>query len=142
MLDAAGVADRVLVCHCAPPAAALLLAVEHPERIRGAFFMSPALPITPPLPERAGHSFDAVLPEYEGWAKANRHYWAPDFRGYLEFFFARCFTEPHSTQAVRGLGRVGARDHARDARADDGVARPGPRRDRRPHGAACPARCS
>ena len=98
MLDAAGVADAVIVCHCAPAAAALLLAVEHPERVRGAFFMSPALPITPARPERTGHSFDAVLPEYEGWAKANRHAWERDFRGYLEFFFERCFTEPHSTK--------------------------------------------
>ncbi len=98
VLDAVGAADCVLVCHCAPSSAALLLAVEHPERIRGAFFMTPALPITPALPERAGHSFDAVLPEYEGWAKTNRHHWETDFRDYLEFFFARCFSEPHSSK--------------------------------------------
>jgi pimeloyl-ACP methyl ester carboxylesterase/predicted glycosyltransferase len=98
VLDAVGVADAVLVCHCAPAAATLLLAAEHPERVRGAVFMSPALPITPAVPERTGHSFDAELPQYEGWAKANRHYWARDFRGYLEFFFERCYTEPHSTK--------------------------------------------
>ena len=98
VLDAAGVADAVIVCHCAPAAAALLLAADHPERVRGAFFMSPALPITPALPERTGHSFDAELPEYEGWAKANRHFWARDYRDYLEFFFERCYTEPHSTK--------------------------------------------
>jgi pimeloyl-ACP methyl ester carboxylesterase/predicted glycosyltransferase len=98
VLDAAGVADAVIVCHCAPAGAALLLCAEHPERVRGAVFMSPALPITPAVPERTGHSFDAVLPAYEGWAKANRHYWAQDFRGYLEFFFERCYTEAHSTK--------------------------------------------
>lgn len=98
VLDAAGVADAVIVCHCAPAAAALLLAADHPERVRGALFMSPALPITPARPERTGHPFDAELAEYEGWAKANRHYWARDFRGYLEFFFERCYTEPHSTK--------------------------------------------
>jgi pimeloyl-ACP methyl ester carboxylesterase/predicted glycosyltransferase len=98
VLDAAGVADCVMVCHCAPSSAALLLAVEHPERFRGAFFMTPALPITPALPERTGHSFDAILPAYEGWAKTNRHHWEHDFRDYLEFFFARCFSEPHSTK--------------------------------------------
>jgi pimeloyl-ACP methyl ester carboxylesterase/predicted glycosyltransferase len=100
VLDAAGVADAVVVCHCAPASAALLLAVEHPERVRGAFFMSPALPITPPVPERTGHSFDAELDDYEGWAKTNRHYWARDFRGYLEFFFERCYTEPHSSKQL------------------------------------------
>ena len=98
VLDATGVADAVIVCHCAPASAALLLAVEHPERVRGAVFLSPALPITPALPERTGHSFDAELTEYEGWAKANRHYWARDFGGYLEFFFERAFSEPHSTK--------------------------------------------
>jgi pimeloyl-ACP methyl ester carboxylesterase len=100
VLDAAGVADAVIVCHCAPAAAALLLAAEHPERVRGAFFMTPALPITPARPERTGHSFDAELTDYEGWAKANRHYWARDFRGYLDFFFERAFTEPHSTKQL------------------------------------------
>jgi pimeloyl-ACP methyl ester carboxylesterase len=100
VLDAAGVADAVIVCHCAPAGAALLLCAEHPERVRGAVFMSPALPITPAVPERTGHSFDAVLPAYEGWAKANRHYWAQDFRGYLEFFFERCYTETHSTKQL------------------------------------------
>jgi pimeloyl-ACP methyl ester carboxylesterase/predicted glycosyltransferase len=100
VLDAAGAADAVAVCHCAPAAATLLLAVEHPERVRGAVFMSPALPITPALPERTGHSFDAELADYEGWAKANRHYWARDFRGYLEFFFERCFIEPHSSKQI------------------------------------------
>jgi pimeloyl-ACP methyl ester carboxylesterase/predicted glycosyltransferase len=100
VLDAAGVADAVVVCHCAPAAATLLLAVEHPERVRGAVFMSPALPITPAVPERVGHSFDAELDDYEGWAKANRHYWARDFGGYLDFFFERAFSEPHSTKQL------------------------------------------
>jgi len=100
VMDAAGVDDAVVVCHCAPAGAALLLAVEHPERVRGAVFMSPALPITPPLPERTGHDFNAVLPKYEGWAKTNRHHWAEDYRDYLEFFFGRCFDEPHSTKPI------------------------------------------
>jgi pimeloyl-ACP methyl ester carboxylesterase/predicted glycosyltransferase len=100
VLDAAGVDDAVIVAHCAPAPAALTLAVEHPERVRGTVFLSPALPITPPLPERTGHSFEAELDEYEGWAKANRHYWARDFRGFLEFFFDRCYPEPHSTKQL------------------------------------------
>ena len=39
-----------------------------------------------------------MLPTDEGWAKSNRHYWARDYPGYLEFFFDRCFPEPHSTK--------------------------------------------
>jgi predicted glycosyltransferase len=62
--------------------------------------MSPALPITPPVPERTGLDFDEPRSEYEGWAKTNRHYWREDFRGYLEFFFGGCFPETHSTKAL------------------------------------------
>jgi pimeloyl-ACP methyl ester carboxylesterase len=100
VLDEAGAADCVLVAHCAAAPPALVLAAEHPDRIRGALFMSPALPITPPVPERAGYSFEAELPAYDGWAKANRHYWQQDFLGYLDFFFARCYPEAHSTKQL------------------------------------------
>ena len=100
VLDATGAADCVIVGHCAAAGGALLLCAESPERIRGAVFMSPALPLTPPLPERTGLSFEEERDEYEGWAKANRHYWAQDFRAYLEFFFNRCFPEPHSTKQL------------------------------------------
>jgi pimeloyl-ACP methyl ester carboxylesterase/predicted glycosyltransferase len=99
VLDAAGVEHCVLVVHCGPAPAGLLLA-NRADRVRGALFIAPALPLTPPLPERTGHSFDADLPSYEGWARANRHSWARDFRGYLEFFFDRCFSEPHSTKQI------------------------------------------
>jgi pimeloyl-ACP methyl ester carboxylesterase len=81
VLDAAGVDHFVAVIHCGSAASGLLLAVDNPERLRGAIFMSPALPLTPPVPARTGHSFDADLPSYEGWARANRHSWARDYRG-------------------------------------------------------------
>jgi pimeloyl-ACP methyl ester carboxylesterase/predicted glycosyltransferase len=100
VLDETGTADCVLVSHCGSAPASLLLATEHPERIRGAVFMSPALPLTPALPERAGISFDDELDTDEGWAKQNRHYWARDYPGYLAFFFDRCFSEPHSTKQI------------------------------------------
>ena len=100
VLDHVGVDRCVLVAHCGAAPVALLLAAEHPERFAGAVFMSPALPLTPPLPERTGHDFEAELPEYEGWAKSNRHHWRENFRDYLEFFFSRCYTEPHSTKQI------------------------------------------
>jgi pimeloyl-ACP methyl ester carboxylesterase len=36
----------------------------------------------------------------EGWAKRNRHAWRRDYRGFVEFFFAEMFPEPHSTKQV------------------------------------------
>src|SRR5579864_1828285 len=100
VLDHTGVDRCLLIVHCGGAPTGVLLAAEHPERVVGGVFMSPALPLTPPLPERTGHDFNALLPEYEGWAKSNRHYWRQDFRAYLEFFFSRCFTEPHSTKQI------------------------------------------
>jgi pimeloyl-ACP methyl ester carboxylesterase/predicted glycosyltransferase len=98
VLDAAGVEHCVAVVHCGSAPSGLLLCVHHADRIRGAIFLSPALPLTPPVPARTGHSFDADLESYEGWARANRHSWARDYRGYVDFFFGECFTEPHSTK--------------------------------------------
>jgi pimeloyl-ACP methyl ester carboxylesterase/predicted glycosyltransferase len=100
VLDATETDACVLVAHCSAAGMALVLATEHPQRVQGALFMSPALPLTPPLPERTGFPFDEPREEYEGWAKANRHFWQQDFRGYLEFFFERCFSEPHSTKPL------------------------------------------
>ena len=90
VLDRAHVDRCVIVAHCGAAPTALLLAANHHDRVAGAVLMSPALPLTPPLPERTGFDFDSELPEYDGWAKTNRHYWQRDFRGYLEFFFSRC----------------------------------------------------
>jgi pimeloyl-ACP methyl ester carboxylesterase/predicted glycosyltransferase len=76
----------------------LHLAAEHPERVAGAAFIAPAVPLAPPLPERTAYPFEEPLETDEGWAKYNAHYWLRDYRGFLEFFFAKCFTEPHSTK--------------------------------------------
>jgi predicted glycosyltransferase len=44
--------------------------------------------------------FDADPGTDEGWAKETRGYWLRDWPGYLEFFFATCLTEPHSTKQI------------------------------------------
>ncbi len=104
LLDELGLERVFLVVHCGSADKGLLLTAHHPERFVGAVFMSPALPITPPLPERV-MSFTEPLPTDEGWAKQNRHYWQRDYPGFLEFFFGRCFTEPHSTKQIEdGIG--------------------------------------
>src|SRR3954454_12330064 len=100
VLDAVGVDHCAMVVHCGSAAAGLLLCTNHRPRFRGAIFMSPALPLTPPVPARVGHSFDAELESYDGWGKANRHHWARDYRDYLDFFFDEVSTEPHSTKQI------------------------------------------
>ena len=55
----------------------------------------------PGHPERqVTDRFDERLDTDEGWAKYNRHYWLRDYEGFLEFFFAQMFNEPHSTKQI------------------------------------------
>jgi len=98
VMDATATEQAVLVSLSAGACWALLLAAEHPERVTGAVFIGPALPLGFPHTERMVYSFDDVLDTDEGWAKDNRHYWLKDYRGFLEFFMAQIFTEPHSTK--------------------------------------------
>ncbi|HEV8423587.1 MAG TPA: alpha/beta fold hydrolase [Actinomycetes bacterium] len=77
----------------------LLLAANHPERVEAAVFVGPSYPGGgEPLPERTVYSWEDELDTDEGWAKHNRHYWLRDYRGFLDFFMSRVFTEPHSTK--------------------------------------------
>ncbi|MHB8492146.1 MAG: alpha/beta fold hydrolase, partial [Solirubrobacteraceae bacterium] len=100
VMDATGTDRAALISLSRGAVWALLLAAEHPERVTAAAFLGPAVPLAPPHPERLAHPFDAVLDTEEGWAKFNRHYWQKDYAGFLRFFFARMFTEPHSTKQI------------------------------------------
>jgi pimeloyl-ACP methyl ester carboxylesterase len=77
-----------------------LLAADHPERVQGAVFIGPAVPLAPPHAERTVYSSHEQLDTDEGWAKYNHYYWLEHQREFLEFFFAKCFTEPHSTKQI------------------------------------------
>ena len=120
---------------------ALLLAAEQPERVDGAVFICPAVPLGEPLPERTRHPWDEELDTDEGWAKYNRYYWLRDYRGFLEFFFSQMFTEPHSTKPIEDCVGWGLETTAETLVATQ---RAGPRRGDRaravPGGSA--ARCS
>jgi pimeloyl-ACP methyl ester carboxylesterase len=97
VLDAAGV-DRAVVVTWCDMGEALILAAEHPERVAGLVFIGPSLRL-----DEADHGqypFDADPGTGEGWAKETRGYWLRDWPGYVEFFFAQCLTEPHSTKQI------------------------------------------
>ena len=99
VLDAAGV-DRALVVAWCDLGESLILAAEHPERVAGLVEIAPAIQLGDMPPEPVAYPFDAPLDTDEGWAKENRHYWLRDWRGYTEFFFGECFSEPHSTKQI------------------------------------------
>ncbi len=100
VMDATSTDRAVLVTLSLGAQRGLIVAAEHPDRVEGLVALGPSLPIGTRLPERPRVAFDAVLDTDEGWAKDNIHYWRRDFDGYLQFFFSRGFTEPHSTKQI------------------------------------------
>jgi pimeloyl-ACP methyl ester carboxylesterase/predicted glycosyltransferase len=104
VLDAAGVQRAAVVSWCGG-SEELILAAEYPERVTRLVAIAPNLLLTEDPEQQAGYSFDDVLDTDAGWAKSNRHYWRRDWRGYLEFFYSRLYTEPHSTKQIEdGVG--------------------------------------
>lgn len=99
VMDATETERAVLVSLSMGAQRALLLASEHPERVAGAVFIGPALPLKPVVPGREPiGDFAERLDTDAGWAKYNSHYWRRDYHGFLEFFFGECFSETHSTK--------------------------------------------
>jgi pimeloyl-ACP methyl ester carboxylesterase/predicted glycosyltransferase len=92
VLDAVGVDRAVVVGLSMGGRHALQLAAWYPERAAGVVAFGAALPW--PIPPDFGVPKDS----YEGWEKANQHYWLADYRGWVEFFMSQVFTEPHSTK--------------------------------------------
>jgi pimeloyl-ACP methyl ester carboxylesterase/predicted glycosyltransferase len=101
VMDATQTETAVIVGFSMGGQRGLLLAANHPERVEAAVFIDPNYPGGgEPLPERTVYDWEAELDTDEGWAKYNKHYWLRDYRGFVEFFFSRVFTEPHSTKPI------------------------------------------
>jgi pimeloyl-ACP methyl ester carboxylesterase len=99
VMDATATERAVLVCLSRGAERSLLLAAHHPERVEGIVFIAPALPLAPAVPRSgANREFRERRDTYDGWGKYNRHYWVEHYEDFLEFFFSRCLTEPHSTK--------------------------------------------
>src|SRR5580692_7512404 len=92
VLDATGVDRAVIVGLSMGGRHALQLAAWYPERAAGVVAFGAALPW--PIPPDFAEPKDS----YQGWEKANRHYWLADYGGWVEFFMSQVFTEPHSTK--------------------------------------------
>ena len=107
VMAATGTSRAALVSFSLGAQRALLLACGQPERVSGAVFIAPSLPIAAGHPERAVHAFAEQLGTGDGWAKYNAHHWRRDYRDFLEFFFSRVFTEPHSTKQREDAVRWG-----------------------------------
>ena len=100
VMDATATARATLVTLSCGALWGTILAADHPERVDGIVYIGPAVRLAAGYPERDAHPFDERLDTVEGWAKYNSHYWKRDYLGFLEFFFAKCFNEPHSTKHI------------------------------------------
>jgi pimeloyl-ACP methyl ester carboxylesterase/predicted glycosyltransferase len=102
VLDAVGCQQAYLVSFSRGARWGLLLAAEHPERVKGAVFIAPALPLKTGATPRdaATTSFDEPYTSTEGWAKWNRQYWLDHYADFAEWFASQIFTEPHSTKQI------------------------------------------
>jgi pimeloyl-ACP methyl ester carboxylesterase/predicted glycosyltransferase len=100
VMNATATERAVLVSLSLGAQRALLLAADHPDRVAGSVFIGPGVPLTTLPEDRTRYPWDEELDTDEGWAKDNRHYYLRDYRGFLEFFFAQMFSEPHSTKPI------------------------------------------
>jgi pimeloyl-ACP methyl ester carboxylesterase/predicted glycosyltransferase len=101
VLDATGVDRTVIVGLSMGGRHALQLAAWYPERAAGVVAFGAALPW--PIPPDFAEPKDS----YQGWGKANLHYWLADYSGWVEFFMSQVFTEPHSTKQREDGGAWG-----------------------------------
>jgi pimeloyl-ACP methyl ester carboxylesterase len=102
VMDATGTERAVLVSLSLGASASVLVAAERPDRVQAQVLINPASPLSPFTTSRQPWllTFDEDLDTEEGWAKDNAAYWQRDYRGFLEFFFAEMFPEPHSTKQI------------------------------------------
>jgi pimeloyl-ACP methyl ester carboxylesterase len=99
VMDATSTQRATLVTLSLGAQRGLIASAEHSDRVEGFVALGPSLPIAKG-PRGRTYSFDDVLDTDEDWAKNNIHFWRRDFDAYLQFFFSRCFTEPHSTKQI------------------------------------------
>jgi pimeloyl-ACP methyl ester carboxylesterase len=100
VMDATGTETAVVVGLSCGTLWGALLAADHPDRVLGGVFIGPSVPLASGHPERNVHSFEDRLDTDDGWAKYNRHYWLEHYEEFLEYFFGRMFSEPHSTKQI------------------------------------------
>src|SRR5271155_2092690 len=80
VMDATATEHAVLVSLSLGAQRALILAAEHPDRVSGAAFIGPGVPLTALPAERERYPWDEELDTDEGWAKDNRRYWLRGYR--------------------------------------------------------------
>ena len=108
VMDATWTERAVVVSLSRGAERSLLLAAANPKRVERMAFIAPAVPLPPAAPRaKAMEEFNERDIEPVGWGKWNRHYWAEAYDDFIEFFFSKCLTEPHSTKPPEDTVRWG-----------------------------------
>lgn len=104
ILDATHTAKAIIVGVSAGAIIGLVLAVTAPERVQALIFAGAGLPVTEPLPTHMAR-WRATVEGNDGWDKIHRRHMLKDLPSSAQFFFERCFVEPHSTKPIEdGVG--------------------------------------
>lgn len=101
VLDATSTGAAVLVSLSCGAAWSVHVAAKHPERVQGLVAIAASCGMNVPTPGRDHVPWDAHLDSSDGWSKYNKHYWlGGGYDDFVEFFFGRMFSEPHSTKQI------------------------------------------
>ena len=129
-LDATGTDAAVVVTLSHESQRSLGLAARHPDRVAGLVFIAPSVPLAERKRLGRSGSMSRSTPTRAG--RSSTPGLARDYRDFLEFFFGRCSTEPHSTKQLEDAVAWGLETYAGnpDRTTIDGGSADGP----------CPAR--
>ena len=82
-----------------------VLAADHSDRVESIAYIAPAVGLVAGHPGREVYPFDEPPGTDAGWAQHTSSYWSSHYEEFLEFFFAQCFSEAHSTKQIEdGVG--------------------------------------
>ena len=99
VMDATATERAALVALSSGALWATVLAADHAERVESIVYVGPGVTLVSNHPERDVSPFEDALETDPEWVEAAgllEH----DYVGFLEFFFGRCFNEPHSSKQI------------------------------------------
>jgi pimeloyl-ACP methyl ester carboxylesterase len=99
VMDATGTERAALVTLSSGALWATILAADHPERVQCIIYIGPGVALVSNHPERDVSPFEDSVETDPEWAEVGGRL-EHDYVGFLEFFFGRCFNEPHSTKQI------------------------------------------
>ncbi|TWP50598.1 alpha/beta fold hydrolase [Lentzea tibetensis] len=106
VMDATSTDRAVLVSLSCGVTWSVHLAADHPGRVDGLVAIGPACGFQLSQPDREQYRWDERHETTEGWAKYNRHHWLEGgYDDFVEWFFAKMFSEPHSTKQIEDAVR-------------------------------------